>query len=76
MATTTKIGRLADRIEALAERRWGRLTLEELTEQGRAKIKRGAAQAPRPICCNGQPMRFSADQRWRPGRGRFQKAAQ
>jgi hypothetical protein len=48
MATTTKIGRLADRIEALAERRWGRLTLEELTEQGRAKIKRGAAQAPPP----------------------------
>ena len=46
MATTTKIGRLTDRIEALAERRWGRLTLEELTDQGRAKIIRGAAQAP------------------------------
>jgi hypothetical protein len=48
MATTTKIGRLTDRIEALAERRRGRLTLEELTDQGRAKIERGAAQAPPP----------------------------
>jgi hypothetical protein len=46
MATTTKIGRLTDRIDALAERRRGRLTLEDLTDQGRAKIKRGAAQAP------------------------------
>jgi hypothetical protein len=46
MATRNKIGRLAERIEVLAERRWGRLTLEELTEEGWAKLRKLAAEIP------------------------------
>jgi hypothetical protein len=34
MATRNRIGRLTQRIEALAEPRWGRLTLGSLTDEG------------------------------------------
>jgi len=44
--TRNRISRLTQRIEALAERRWGRLTHEELTEEGWAKLKRLDAETP------------------------------
>jgi hypothetical protein len=53
MATRNRIGRLTERIEALAERRWGRLTLEELTEEGWAKLRKLAAENP----SQGRPAR-------------------
>jgi hypothetical protein len=44
MATGNKIGRLSERIEALAYRRRGRLTLESVTDEGWAKIEQCATE--------------------------------
>jgi hypothetical protein len=45
MAVNGKIGRLCERIDALACRRWDNLTEENLTDEGRAKLDRLAASA-------------------------------
>jgi hypothetical protein len=45
MAVNGKIGRLCERIDALAGRRWDNLTEENLTDEGRAKLDRLAASA-------------------------------
>ena len=52
MATSSKIGRLTARIDAMAIRRWRRLTLESLTDAAWAKLevklKQIQATAPSP----------------------------
>jgi hypothetical protein len=55
MATRNKIGRLTERIEAVVERRRGQLSLEELTEEGWAKLKKLAAENPVIIPCRLRP---------------------
>ena len=46
MATQNKIVRLTQRIDALAHRRWGRLTMDSLTDDDWAKLKRLAPTEP------------------------------
>jgi hypothetical protein len=55
MATRNKIGRLTERIEAVVERRRGQLSLEELTEEGWAKLKKLAAENPVITPCRLRP---------------------
>jgi hypothetical protein len=46
MAVNGKIGRLCERIDALAGRRWGNLTMDSLTDEAWGKIERVGAAAP------------------------------
>ena len=46
IASSSKIVRLSERIEALAVRRWSGLTLKSLTPQGWEKIKQLAQKEP------------------------------
>ena len=47
MPVNRKIGRLCARIDALAEKRWGGLRMEDLTDEAWAKIDQLVATAPR-----------------------------
>jgi hypothetical protein len=46
MATRNKIGRLTERIEAVIERRRVRFALKDLTDEGKAKLRKLAAEDP------------------------------
>ena len=64
MATQSKIARLSARIDALAIRRWGKLTFDSLTDQAWDKLEQRFERLRAEIAPSGEPIQKRDYSQW------------